>query len=62
MKNKNKVMKFNGSYSKGEAMVKTVSDVLSSNNPGKWVAAIALGTIVVGGMAIKTIDRMSRRD
>lgn len=62
MKNKNRLKEINGNYSKGETMVKTVSDVLLSNNPVMWVAAIALGTIAVGGMAIKTIGSMSGRN
>lgn len=54
-------MNLNDRRSTGDALVNTMSDVLSSDNPAKWVAAIALGTIGVGAMAIRTIGRMPGR-
>lgn len=39
-------------------LTKTASDLLSSNNPARWVAGIAVGAIAVAGLAITAISKL----
>lgn len=40
-------------------LIQTSREFLNSNNPALWVAGIGMGTIVVAGIAIKTIYKLS---
>ena len=48
----------NASHSSRETLANTAGDLLASNNPGKWIAGIAIGTIAVAGMAITAISKL----
>ncbi|MCQ2144909.1 MAG: hypothetical protein MJY72_04135 [Bacteroidales bacterium] len=41
-----------------DSIARTASEVLTSSNPAKWVAGIAIGTIAVAGLAIKAISEL----
>lgn len=40
-------------------LVQTTKNFLESNNPALWVAGIGMGTVVVAGIAIKAIVKLS---
>ena len=42
----------------GNSIARTASEVLTSSNPAKWAAGIAIGTIAVAGLAIKAISEL----
>lgn len=43
-----------------DTLVETACDMITSDNPAKWIAGIAVGTIAVAGLAITAISRMER--
>lgn len=45
-----------------ETLIDTAGDAIKSGNPIKIIGGIALGTIAVAGLAIKTISDISKRN
>lgn len=58
--NFNRNVPMNSGRSSKDTLIDTASNLITSDNPAKWVAGIAVGTIAVAGLAITAISRMER--
>ena len=59
--NYNRNIPMRSGYLAKNRLVETTCDMLTSDNPAKWIAGIAVGTIAVGALAISAISRMEER-